>query len=224
MHLKSENEQTEDEKIRLSSIVNFMKELKHKILQANVSIFDKSQLIFCLPVEWKEEKYKNGLRALFLKAGWITNTDHTTRLIFSNFVERFAGYLQIEKIEKLERERKYLLCHMNEISISLTCFKMQNAKELIAVSKKLAVSDFLLTPTILDDELLSLSSLDQMIRNKIERMLTVSNSVKDTTPNKPMLFKIINEILENLHKIFKKVRSKYFYSNVCELTMRLNVF
>lgn len=217
LHSKGDNQQTKDEKIRLSSTVNLLKELKHKLLQSNVSIFDKSQFIFCLPVEWKEKRYKNDLRVLFLKAGWISNEDHTNRLIFSDFVERFVSYLQLEKLKetrKFERERKYLLCHINGTYISLTCFKMQSANELIAVSKKLASSDFLLTPTILDDESLSLSSMDQMIRNKIERIFTTSKNAKDTTLSKPMLFKLINNILENLDMVCKKVRSKYFYSDI----------
>ena len=204
LHSKSENQQTEDEKIKLSSIINFIKELKHDMIKEDISIFDKSQIIFCLPAEWTEDKYENDLRALFLKAGWINKEDHKNRLIFSTFIERFVHYLQMDNDNdiKFERERKYLLFHMDQNSIRLTCYQMQCAKELIAVSKKLAASDFLLTPTVLDNESIYLSSFDEIVQNIIERMLITRQNANNTTLNESELHRLTNQIIRRLCYIY----------------------
>jgi hypothetical protein len=219
LHPICENQQTNDEKIKLSSIVNFMKELKYELLKANVSIFDKTQIIFCLPVEWTEDKYGNDLRALFLKAGWVNGEDHKNRLIFSTFIERFVLYLQINKNNgiKFERERKYLVFYMDNTSVRLTCYQMQSAKELIAVSKKLALSDFLLTPTILDDESIDLSSFNKIVLNKIEKMFTIRQNTNNRTLKNSVLRRLAEEVLRNLDYICS-VRRICFHSDICKLT------
>ena len=205
LHSISENQQTENEKIRLSSIINFIRGLKHDIMQEDISIFDKAQIIFCLPAEWTGDKFGNDLRALFLKAGWINREDHKNRLIFSTFIERFVHCLQISEdiAIKCERERKHLLLFMDETSIRLTCYQMQCAKELIAVSKKLAVSDFLLTPTVLDDESVCISGLDKIIHSKIERMFTTRQNVNNTNLKKSELHWLAGEILQDLDYIYR---------------------
>ena len=181
-----------------------MKELKHDMIQENIPIFDNSQIIFCLPVEWTEDKFENDLRALFLKAEWINKEDHKNRLIFSTFIERVVHFLQIynDNNIKFERERKYLLFYMDQNSIRLTCYQMQCAKELIAVSKKLAASDFLLTPTVLDNESIYLSSFDETIQNIIERMLITRQNANNTTLNESELHRLTNQIIRRLCYIY----------------------
>lgn len=90
---------------------------------------------------------------------------------------------------------------MDETSIRLICYQMQCTKELIAVSKKLAVSDFLLVPTVLDDEPICLSSFDEITQNIIERMFTTRQNVKNTTLKKSVLRKMANKISHRLDDI-----------------------
>lgn len=204
---QNENQQTKENKCIQSSIIDFMINLKHDLIQDNRTIFDESQILFCLPVEWTDTKYENDLRSLLLEAGWITTTENRNCLIFSTFVERLVNYLQDGHYanKRFERERKYLFCHINESSLKLTCFQMQSAKELIAISKKLAASNFLLSPTILDDESVCASSFDTMIYIKVKNMVTshiISNGPKNTIHNKPGVHTLIGKIVKNIAYIY----------------------
>lgn len=175
---KNKNQRTKSEQNTLLLLTNRMKELKSESLMFKVSLFDKSQILFCLPVDWTKERHKNGLRVLFSEAGWIINQDNKNCLIFSTFMETTAICIQrIYMKTEFERERKYLFCHLDKTSLSVLCFQMQSAEELITVSKKLAASDFLLTPTVLENESICLSTLESMVYSKIKRMI-IKNIVK----------------------------------------------
>ncbi|KAL7334848.1 hypothetical protein PS15p_200417 [Mucor circinelloides] len=184
-----------------------MEDLRQDLMQDNRTVFDKSQILFCLPLEWTKSEHKQLLRSLFLASGWITNQDHEHRLIFSRHIERLVNYLQgrDDINRQFERERRYLFCHINETSIKLTCFQMQSAKELITVSKRLAASDFLLTPTFLDEESISLSNFDTMIYSKVKSMITndvVSNAPRNTIHNKPGVSTLIGKIVKYITYIY----------------------
>lgn len=185
-------------------------------MQDNRTVFDKSQILFCLPLEWTKGEHKQLLRSLFLASGWITNQDHEHRLIFSRHIERLVNYLQDRDDinRQFERERRYLFCYINETSIKLTCFQMQSAKELITVSKRLAASDFLLTPTFLDEESISLSNFDTMIYSKVKSMITndiVSNAPRNTIHNKPGVSTLIGKIVKYITYIYMAVSSFYLF-------------
>ncbi|GAN05975.1 hypothetical protein MAM1_0107c05451 [Mucor ambiguus] len=72
----------------------------------------------------------------------------------------------------LEREKKYLLLYLDKTAIRLLSFQMQSAKELIAVSKKLAASDFCLIPTDLGDSVsIHFTELDVLMYNGVKRII-----------------------------------------------------
>lgn len=175
IHSKDEKQRTKSEKNMLLSMTDYMKEVKNFLLIFDVSLFDKSQILFCLPVEGTKERYENGLRVLFSEAGWIANHNDKNCLVFSTFMESAVIAIQRVFMEtEFERERKYVLCHIDKTSLRIICFQMQSAKELIIVSKKLAASDFFLTPTVLENELFCLSTLENMIYSKVKRMIIKS--------------------------------------------------
>ncbi|KAL9541020.1 hypothetical protein MBANPS3_009351 [Mucor bainieri] len=184
-----------------------MEELRQDLIQDNRTVFDESQILFCLPLEWTEEEHKQALRTLFLASGWITNQDQEHRLIFSQHVERLVNYLQDrdDTNKQFERERRYLFCYINETSFKLTCFQMQSAKELSLVSRKLAASDFLLTPTFLDEKSICLSNFDTMIYTKVKSMLKqdfTSNAPDNTIHNRPGVSTLIGKVVRYMSYIY----------------------
>ncbi|KAK4513168.1 uncharacterized protein ATC70_012963 [Mucor velutinosus] len=114
----------------------------------------------------------DGLRTLFIEAKWITQDDPKNRLIFSSFIESLFQYLVAHKDMNLGREKKYLLLSIDKVAIHLSSAQMQSAKELIAVSKKLAASDFLLVPTDLGDAVsMDLTALDKSVYNSVKEII-----------------------------------------------------
>lgn len=100
---------------------------------------------------------------------------------------------------RLKREKKYVLLNMDIKSIRLTSFQMQNAKELIAVSKKLAASDFLLIPTDLGDSIeMNLTALDLMVHDKVKKIVLryVFGKLQSKTYYKRKSLKFRNSRLE----------------------------
>ncbi|KAI8645211.1 hypothetical protein BD408DRAFT_480717 [Parasitella parasitica] len=193
------------QKCVISSATSFMEELRLDLIQDNRTIFDKSQILVCLPLGWTEDKRKSALRVLFSAAGWITKEDHENRLIFSTYLERLVNYLQDQNQlnKRFERERKYLFCHINETFFRQICIQMQSANELVAVSRKLASSDFLLAPTILDDESISLASLDAMIYSKVRNMITgTKDGSKSRIQIKPAVHALIGKIVKCIAIIY----------------------
>ncbi|EPB84115.1 hypothetical protein HMPREF1544_09103 [Mucor circinelloides 1006PhL] len=210
---QSDDQQTKDDESIEASIIDFMEDLRQDLMQDNRTVFDKSQILFCLPLEWTESEHKQLLRSLFLASGWITNQDHEHRLIFSRHIERLVNYLQgrDDISRQFERERRYLFCYISETSIKLTCFQMQSDKELITVSKRLAASDFLLTPTFLDEESISLSNFETMIYSKVKSMITndiVSNAPRNTIHNKPGVSTLIGKIVKYITYVYMAVKGR----------------
>ncbi|KAF1799885.1 hypothetical protein FB192DRAFT_1285894, partial [Mucor lusitanicus] len=204
------DQQTEDDKSSEASVVGFMKDLRQDLIEDNRTVFDESQILFCLPLEWTGREHEQALRTLFLASGWISTQDHKHRLIFSQHVERLVNYLQErdDTNKQFKRERRYLFCYINETSFKLTCFQMQSAKELSSISRKLAASDFLLTPTFLDEESISLPIFDTMIYTKVKNMITkdtVSNAPESAIHNRPGVSTLIGKVIRYLSCIYSAV-------------------
>jgi len=91
---------------------------------------------------------------------------------------------------------------------------MQSDKELITVSKRLAASDFLLTPTFLDEESISLSNFETMIYSKVKSMITndiVSNAPRNTIHTKPGVSTLIGKIVKYITYVYMAVSPFYLF-------------
>ncbi|GAN01400.1 hypothetical protein MAM1_0007c00833 [Mucor ambiguus] len=148
---KEQNQQTEEEKHSILILQQYTRQLKRELLWNEKAMFDGCQFLFCVPFGWTCSKYEDALRALFMETEWITQNDPKNRLIFSPFIESVCQNLIALNRANLEREKKYLYLYLDKPAIYLLSFQMQSTKELIAVSKKLAASDFFLIPTDLGD-------------------------------------------------------------------------
>ncbi|KAI8645265.1 hypothetical protein BD408DRAFT_83617 [Parasitella parasitica] len=164
---------TKKETHLLSSTIERAIKLKQEIIQDDTVQFDKSQFLFCLPPEWTREDYEAALRALYLRAGWMTKDDDKNRLMLSTHTENAVNYLQYTQPNsfRLQRERKYVLAYMSKSILKVTCFQMQTAKELVTVSRKLAASDFLLVPTTLNEKIISLPKLNGIVYTEVKRII-----------------------------------------------------
>ncbi|KAL9555345.1 hypothetical protein MBANPS3_002408 [Mucor bainieri] len=190
----------ESDKSSTSQIIRHLKKIKETLVRK----LDSSQLVFALPVDWSEDSYQDGLRALFVEAEWIKPNHDDSKLIFVPFAEVLFDYIQrIVKVnQKFEREKKYLLCFLQwqsskEITINTTCLQMQSAKELTTFSKKLATSDFLLIPTVKSNRSISLSRLDSIIRDRVIHILT---SIEGNDSHN--MIERTNSIVDKLHHIY----------------------
>lgn len=161
----------------------FMKKVA-KDLRQNIRLnFDESQFLFITPITWYNTGYEDKLHSLLLQADWINKDNLKNRLIIMPFLESFIYYLQnsiMDDSKKFEREAKYLLCSMNprselSDSVQLTHFRVQSAKELSAISKKVAFSDILLASSILNTGKVYFSFFTNSIRD------TVYNIVHQTS-------------------------------------------
>ncbi|KAK4521037.1 uncharacterized protein ATC70_004026 [Mucor velutinosus] len=132
-----------------------------------------------MPIGWTEERYKDKLRAFFLDIEWISPKDNESKLIMIPIIQMLAEYFQNSTKQKqhLDRERTSVFVSAqiaNEddtTEFSYTFFKMQGAKELIAVSKTLASSDFFLVPSITSSKSIYLANLDTAMYNAVKRIL-----------------------------------------------------
>lgn len=174
IYAKDKMQRTIEESIILPAIILFFKEMAN-LLKRNKEInFDQSQFLFIIPIEWRDKGFECCLRSLFLESNWITKGDHRNRLIFLPFLDCYINYLRNSRLsiwhKEFKREGKYLLYSMmpntetGGIIFGITCFQMQNAKELSAVSPKLASGDLLLTPTILHSKTIELPSLKDIVK------------------------------------------------------------
>ncbi|KAF1800253.1 CigB protein [Mucor lusitanicus] len=170
---KDRNLQTEEEKRSILMIQQYGKQLRRDLLDDEKAFFDGSQFLFCLPPGWPFNSYEEEkLRMLFMEAGWVTQNDPKSRLIFSSFIDGLFQCLVAYENITLERENKYLLLSMNKTTIHLLTLQMQSAKELIAVSKKLAASDFLLIPSDLGDAVsMDLTKFDVLVHNSVKKII-----------------------------------------------------
>ncbi|KAL9537981.1 hypothetical protein MBANPS3_011297 [Mucor bainieri] len=134
-----------------------------------------------MPIGWTERYYKDKLFAFFLDMGWITPKDsNESKVLVIPFIQVLAEYFQRSLDQEevcMDRERTSVLFSMqlangdNRSQFSYTFFKMQSAKELIAVSKKLASSDFLLVPSVGDTTSIDLANLEDVIYYAVKRIL-----------------------------------------------------
>ncbi|KAL9548439.1 hypothetical protein PS6_006601 [Mucor atramentarius] len=177
---KDKEQLSNTERAILASIINFFKTTKRQLLKTHGISFDKSQIVFILPLSWTEELYKDKLRAFFLETEWIAPEDGKNKLLVVPFVQALAGFLHTSAEHKrdLDRERTSLLFSMqptdgedDTITFSYTCFQLQSAKELIAVSKTLASSDFLLVPSIRNNESISFKNLNKVMHNAVKQIV-----------------------------------------------------
>jgi len=177
---KDKHQLAETDMLMLSSILNYLEEIRTKVFKDHGIPLDLSQIVFLLPVDWTEDRQTDMLRTLFLETGWIAADDGESKLVMVPFVEAFVDFLHKSADHQIQlgRERKYLMlsvCETNDhkkITYTCTCFQMQSAKELIAVSKTLASSDFLLVPTILDSRSIRLPELNDVLLVVIKKLLT----------------------------------------------------
>ncbi|CAO0801448.1 unnamed protein product [Mucor circinelloides] len=177
---KDKHQLTETDMLMLSSILNYLEEIRTKVSKDHGIPLDVSQIVFLLPIDWTEDRQTDMLRTLFLETGWIAADDGESKLVVVPFVEAFVNFLHNSADHQIQfgRERKYLMlsvCETNDqekITYTCTCLQMQSAKELIAVSKTLASSDFLLVPTILDRRSIRLPELNDVLLVAIKKLLT----------------------------------------------------
>lgn len=164
---KEQHQQTDEERHLVLMVQQYAGQLRRDLMHIETAMLDECQFLFCLPLGWACDQHTQGLlRALFIQTGWMTQDDPKNRLIFSPFVESLIAY---ETIDLLARENKYLLLSMENTAIHLLSFQMQSAKELIAVSRKLAASDFLLVPTDLGNAVrMDISDLDRLVYDSVK--------------------------------------------------------
>ncbi|KAL9548798.1 hypothetical protein MBANPS3_005517, partial [Mucor bainieri] len=175
---KEKDRLLQNEKARLESIRSTFRMIKESLLREHGISFETTQILFVMPLlGWTEKQDKDKLRDFFLNVGWITSKDNESKLVMIPFVQVLAKYFQDEQEICLERERTSVLFSMQQIpwedrfEFSYTVFKMQSAKELIAVSKTLACSDFLLVPSIVSTESISLTSLVNVMYKAVKRII-----------------------------------------------------
>lgn len=140
---------------------------------------DTSQIIFMLPplTDWDICL----LRALFLEAEWMTAEEDESKLMLVPFIETHVNNLQMFSMTRrpqLRREEKnmqlyvHLLEEKDEVIYTVTCFKMQCAKELVALSRRLASSDFLLVPSVLSSRSVCLPTTDEALLVTVKEIIT----------------------------------------------------
>lgn len=179
LHTKNACHLTAIEASTLSSIVQYFKNIKARLASEFKLLLDTSQIIFVVLsalADWDVCL----LRALFVEAEWITPEDDESKLMLVPFIEAHVNNLQMFSKGRpdFRREGKYMILHMHlaeeedQVVYTLTCFKMQCAKELMAVSRRLASSDFLLVPFVLSSKSVCLPTTDEAMLTTIKRTIT----------------------------------------------------
>lgn len=206
---KDSGQLSETEREILASIINSFENMKQTISQKFGISFHTSQIVFMLPFDWGEEHYRDKLRAFFMDTEWITPEDDKNKLILVPFIQALANYLQTsaEQTRRLDRERSSLLFSMQApdeddmITFNYTRFQLQSAKELMAVSKALASSDFMLVPSIRSSRSISLQSLDKVMHTAVKQILASiqekhSKRTLDgnTAEAEGLVFKIVSQL------------------------------
>ncbi|KAL9559107.1 hypothetical protein MBANPS3_000588 [Mucor bainieri] len=168
LHAKNREQLSETEMLTLTTIFELFESFRLRLLRELGTSLDSTHIIFVTPpmADWDTTI----LHAFFLEAGWITPEDES-RLMFVPFIEAHVNYLQSSALHKedFQRERKYMLLFMqpteegDHICYTSICFQMQCAKELIALSKRLASSDYLLVPSILSSRSVCLPVMDEAL-------------------------------------------------------------
>lgn len=174
LYSKDENRLSAVEVSTLSSISKYMNNIKMKLSSKSGVSLNTSQIIIVPPplAHWDIRM----LRALFLKADWITTKDNDTKLMLVPAIEAHVNALQMFGVHKgnFEREGKYMILYIqpseerDKILYTSVCFQMQCAQELITVSKRLASSDFLLVPCILSSRSICLPFIGDELLAAVE--------------------------------------------------------
>ncbi|KAL9546275.1 hypothetical protein PS6_007744 [Mucor atramentarius] len=223
---KDKNQLTEPDMLVLSSILDHLERIRTKVSKGHGIPLDVSQIVFLLPVYWTEDRQTDMLRTLFLETGWIAADDGESKLVVVPFVEAFVNFLHNSADHQIQlaRERKYLMlsvCETNgrkKITYTCTCFQMQSAKELIAVSKTLASSDFLLVPTILDSRSIRLPKLNDVLLVAVKKLLTEMQidsrndtqcEVTDENNCAPEISEIASRFVEDLFREKRPLTDSY---------------
>ncbi|GAN05976.1 hypothetical protein MAM1_0107c05452 [Mucor ambiguus] len=206
---KEQNQQTEKEKHFILIVQQYTRQLGRELLRNEKTMFDRCQFLFCVPLGWTCSKYEEALRALFMETGWITQNDPKNRLIFSSVIEGVCQILIERGITSFERERKYLFLHFDVNVFRLLIFQMQSAKELIAVSKKLAASDFYLIPTELCDSVsISTAELRVLAYNGVKGVIMRHNKIQSKRFYKKRSFKFKNSNKKTTRKQHSNINAE----------------
>ncbi|EPB89495.1 hypothetical protein HMPREF1544_03726 [Mucor circinelloides 1006PhL] len=157
LHAKDREQFSATEMLTLSSLLQCFTDIKIELTSTSKLSLDTSQIIIVPPplADWNIRM----LHTLFLEAGWITHEEDQSKLILVPWIEAHINGLQLSEKDK--------------IIYTSICFQMQCAKELVAVSKKLASSDFLLVPSVLSSRSVCLPIMNDVLPNAIKR--TIAN-------------------------------------------------
>ncbi|KAK4521198.1 uncharacterized protein ATC70_013143 [Mucor velutinosus] len=221
LHSKDRGQLSASEMRALSSILKYFKDMKMTLAHKSGLSLRTCQIIVVPPAlaDWDIRV----LRTLFLEAEWVTSEEGESKLMLVPFIEANINYLQMfhKGTRCFEREGKYILLYMqptkqgDKIIYTATCFQNQCAKELVAVSKRLASSDFLLVPSILSNRSMHLSTMEDAISSAIkEKIANIMSSYKlqsgFTVENEVSEFEVLQigiKIIETLCKTNRPSRS-----------------
>ncbi|CAO0803721.1 unnamed protein product [Mucor circinelloides] len=171
----------------LTSVIDQFKIMKRQFSEKYGILFDTAQILFILPLNWTEEQYKDKLHAFLLETEWITPKDNEKKLILIPFISILTETFKVMQKRHLDRERTSLLFAMqptsedDKVELSYTYFQMQSAKELIAVSKTLASSDYLLVPSIKSSNSIYLANFQNVMFNAVKQILIGGKHSKDVS-------------------------------------------
>ncbi|KAL7326583.1 hypothetical protein PS15p_208901 [Mucor circinelloides] len=214
LHAKDREQLSTTEMLILSSILQYFMDIKIKLTSKFKVSLETSQVIFVPPplVDWDIGL----LHALFLETGWITHEEDESKLILVPWIEAHVNAFQMSgrHEEYFQREKKYMLLFMqsteegDEAIYTSTSFQMQCAKELIAVSKKLASSDFLLVPSVLSSRSVCLPIIEDALLDAIKRTITdfrnkyimqYGVNIEDEQPE-PEISRVVIELADRLYE------------------------
>ncbi|KAL9551870.1 hypothetical protein MBANPS3_004052 [Mucor bainieri] len=150
---EKQNSLSKKEKSILASARDLFKKTKEVLSKEEGISLETTQLLFVMPLGWTEEYCKGKLRAFFQDVGWITPKDNKSKLVTMPYIQLLTEHFQQLKANHLDRERT------------------SSAKELIAVSKKLASSDFLLAPSIGNTTSIHLASIEDIVYNVVKKIV-----------------------------------------------------
>ncbi|KAL9559102.1 hypothetical protein MBANPS3_000583 [Mucor bainieri] len=177
---EKQNSLSKYEKAKLAYIRDLFEKIKEELSKKHGIALETAQLLFVMPLGWTEEYCKDKLRTFFQDVGWITSKDNKSKLVTIPYIQALTEFFQQFTGSHFDRERTSVLfqiqnsCSSEEGSteeLSYTFFKMQSAKELIAVSKKLASSDFLLVPSIGNTTPINLASTEDIVYNVVRKII-----------------------------------------------------
>ncbi|KAL9559097.1 hypothetical protein MBANPS3_000578 [Mucor bainieri] len=157
---------SEYEKSILASAKDLFKKIKEKLSKEHEISLETAQLLFVMPVGWTEEHCKDKLLAFFQDVGWIAPKDNKSKLVTIPLVQMLTEHFQQWKENHLDRERTSVLFFYQR------SWSSEDAeRQRIAVSKKLASSDFLLVPSVGNTASINLASIEDIVYNVIKKII-----------------------------------------------------